>query len=139
MNTIHMINWLAVLAAAVATFAIGALWYSPALFAKQWQAAHGYSDEKLKSMQQKMVPAFIGSFVCYLIIAAALAALMVWTGRVGLVEGLKLAFLCWLGFAATLGLTANLYSDKSRSVFVIDAAFQLVFFLVMGAILGLWR
>ncbi|MEO8558192.1 MAG: DUF1761 domain-containing protein [Rhodospirillales bacterium] len=139
MMTLHMINWLAVVAAAVATFVIGALWYSPALFAKQWQVAHGYSADKLQAMKKTMPQAFMGSFVCYLFIAAALAALMVWTGRVGLVDGLKLAFLCWAGFAATLGLTANLYSDNSRMVFVIDAAYQLVFFLVMGAILGVWR
>lgn len=27
------------------------------------------------------------------------------------------AFHCWLGFAATIGLTANLYSNKPISVF----------------------
>jgi|SRR6185369_3673622 len=139
MNTFHMINWLAVLAAAAATFAIGALWYSPALFARQWMAAHGYTAEQAAAMRKNMAMAFVGSFVCYIVIAAALAALMVWTGRVGLVEGVKLALLCWLGFAFTLGLTANLYSNKSRMVFVIDASYQLVFFIVMGAILGVWR
>jgi len=139
MNTFHMINWLAVLAAAAATFAIGALWYSPALFARQWMAAHGYTAEQAAAMRKNMAMAFVGSFVCYIVIAAALAALMVWTGRVGLVDGVKLALLCWLGFAFTLGLTANLYSNKSRMVFVIDASYQLVFFIVMGAILGVWR
>jgi hypothetical protein len=31
------INWLAVLAAAAASFLLGGLWYSPILFAKPWQ------------------------------------------------------------------------------------------------------
>jgi len=134
-----MINWLAVVVAAVATFVIGAVWYSPALFARQWQKAHGYSADKLTQLRKTMPQAFMGSFVCYLVIAFALAVLMVWSGRIGLVEGVKLAVLCWFGFAATLGLTANLYSDKRLMVFVIDAAYQLVFFVVMGAILGSLR
>ena len=30
------ISWIAVVVAAIAAFAIGALWYSPALFARAW-------------------------------------------------------------------------------------------------------
>ena len=36
MYIIHHIHWLAVLAAAVAYFALGAIWYSKILFAKKW-------------------------------------------------------------------------------------------------------
>ena len=35
------LNWLAVLVAALAYFAIGALWYAPPLFGKAWMAAGG--------------------------------------------------------------------------------------------------
>jgi hypothetical protein len=35
------VSWLAVLLAAVAAFAIGALWYSPLLFARAWQREAG--------------------------------------------------------------------------------------------------
>ena len=36
------VNVLAVLTAAALTFGLGALWYSPLLFARRWMAAHGY-------------------------------------------------------------------------------------------------
>ena len=36
-NLLSSLNWLHVLVATVAYFAIGAIWYSPVLFAKPWQ------------------------------------------------------------------------------------------------------
>src|SRR3989442_1721528 len=50
------INILAVLVAAVLTFVLGAVWYSPVLFAKQWMAAQGYTPEKLEEMKRRGVP-----------------------------------------------------------------------------------
>ena len=35
------LNWLAVLVAAVSTFLIGGLWYSPAMFGRAWMSANG--------------------------------------------------------------------------------------------------
>ena len=53
------INYLAVGAAALATVAIGALWYSPLLFHKLWVTAHGYSEEKVEQMRKTAGRAFI--------------------------------------------------------------------------------
>lgn len=136
--TFH-VNYLAVLVAAVAAFALGALWYSPLLFAKRWVAAHGYSPEKVAEMQKDAPRAYGVSFVCFLVLSFCLAILV---GRIGVqtaLGGVKLGGLCWLGFAATLGLTANVYSDKKIETFVIDAGYQLVYLLLMGVILSVWR
>ena len=132
------INYLAVLVAAVVTFAIGALWYS-LLFGKAWMKAHGYTPEKLEEMKAGMGKAYALSFVCYLVMAFVLAVLIYWTGTATAMGGLHLGALCWLGFAATIGLTANLYSDKPLSTYLIDAAYQLVYLMAMGAILGAWQ
>lgn len=43
---------------------------------------------------------------------------------------------CWLGFAATIGLTSNPYSGLPLKAFLIDAGYQLVYFVLMGAILA---
>src|SRR5688500_11790284 len=47
--TMPELNIWAVLAAAVATFLIGGLWYSPLLFARVWQREAGLSDERLRN------------------------------------------------------------------------------------------
>ena len=44
------VSWLGVTVAALASFAIGAIWYSPLLFTKVWQREAGVTDEKGKTM-----------------------------------------------------------------------------------------
>src|SRR2546429_2329224 len=68
------INILAVLVAAVLTFVLGAVWYSPVLFAKQWMAAQGYTPEKLEEMKRRGVTrAYAVSVLCYLVTAYVMA------------------------------------------------------------------
>ena len=135
------VNYLAVVVAALAAFFLGALWYSPALFAKQWMKAHGYTEDKLKEMQKSAMKAYAVSVVCYLVMASVLARLNVHMNPDGstLSQGMWLGFLAWIGFAATLGLTANMFSEKPLSAYYIDAGYQLAFMLIMGAIIGAWR
>jgi hypothetical protein len=133
------VNYLAVLVAAAATFALGALWYSPAVLGKQWMHAHGYSPERVKEMQKTAARAYAVSFACYLVMAFALALLAGYTGATTIVQGLWLGFLVWLGFAATLGLTAHMFSDKRLATYLIDAGYQMAFLLLMGVILAVWR
>jgi len=133
------INYLAVLVAGVATWIIGAVWYAPPVLGKTWQAAHGYTPDKMEGMKAGMMRAFIGSFICYLVTAAVLAVLIAMTNSVGISAGIKIGVLCWLGFSAALFLTHNIYSDKPLTVFLIDTGYHLIFLIVMGAIIGGWR
>jgi hypothetical protein len=133
------IHWHSVIVSAVAVFAIGALWYSPILFGKAWVKAHGYTPEKIQAMRAEMGRAYAVSFLCYVVMAAAMAMLI---GRMDIIYvrgGVKLGALIGVGFAATIGLTANMYSEKRLSVFLIDAGYQIVYLMVMGAILVAWR
>lgn len=138
MGYLHINIW-AVLVAALVTFAIGALWYSHLLFAKPWIKAHGYTPEKLKTMQTGAGRAYGVSLLCYLVMAAVLAVLVNLAGLHSLVGGVKLGILCWLGFAATIGLTAHMFSEKTLAAYLIDAGYQLVYLVVMGGLLEAWR
>src|SRR5687767_314616 len=71
-NALININWLAVFVAAVATFFIGGLWYSPLLFAKGWMKENGFREEDLKTGRSPGV-IFGGAFVLALISSFALA------------------------------------------------------------------
>lgn len=138
MHYLH-INVLAVLLSALAAFGLGALWYSPLLFAKQWMAAHGHSPDQAKAMQAGMPRTYALSFLCYLLMAAVLAVLLNMTHVQRIVGGIKLGVFCWLGFAATVSLTAHLFSGKRWSAYLIDAGYQLVYLALMGLILAAWR
>ncbi|MEO9803227.1 MAG: DUF1761 domain-containing protein [Reichenbachiella sp.] len=129
------INYLAVLVAALSTFLIGGLWYSPVLFGKIWQQDVGLSDEELKKGNPAKI--FGGAFVLGLIMSFNLAAFLgsepdlMW----GIVAGL-LAGAGWI--AAAMGVT-YLFERRSMRFFLINAGYHVVSFVVMGAILGVWK
>ena len=122
----------------MATMMLGGLWYGP-FFGKLWMGVHGYTTEQLEEMKKGMGKAYGLSFVCYLVMATVMSILI---GMVGISTpsgGLCVAFYCWLGFAATIGLTSHLFSDKKPAAYLIDVGYQLAYMLAMGAILGAWR
>lgn len=133
------IHWLPVIGAAVAVFAIGALWYSPMLFGKAWAKAHGHTPEKIEAMRASMGRAYGVSFLCYVVMAAAMAILIKRMDVIYVRGGVKLGALIGFGFAATIGLTANMFSEKRLAAWLIDAGYQIVYLMVMGAILVAWR
>jgi hypothetical protein len=129
------VNPWAVLAAAVSTFLIGGLWYSPALFAGAWQKAAGLSDEDLKRGSPARI--FGGAFVLALVMAANLAAFL---GRdAGLTWGMTAGALAGAGWVATAFGVIYLFERRPLKLFLVNAGYQVVAFVVMGAILGAWK
>jgi hypothetical protein len=138
----HHINLLAVLVAAIATMAVGFLWYSPLLFAKAWMREMGYDPNdkaKMEEMKKSAGRAYAGSFVASLISAFVLALFLHWVRAEGLHYGLLVGFHVWLGFVATVQLTGALFTKQSMKLFAINTGYQLVCYLAMGAILAVWR
>jgi len=138
MPQVH-INYLAVVVAAVASFAIGGLWYSPVLFARQWVNAHGYSEEQVKEMQKGAGKSYAISVLCQLLIALAIAVLLSYLHFANWIQGLKLGLLLWAGLAFPLGLMATMFTGKKMAVFLIDTGYQLVYLLLMGVVLTVWQ
>ena len=138
MPQVH-INYLAVVVAAAVAFALGGLWYSPLLFAKQWVKAHGYTEERVNEMQKSAGKAYAVSLLCQLLIALAIAVLVGYLHLSLCVQGLKLGLLIWVGFFLTHGLMANMFSQKRLGVFYIDSGYQLVYLLLMSAIITVWQ
>lgn len=130
---------LAIVVAAFAAFALAALWYSPWLCGRLWVKAQGLTPDRLVAMRAGAARAYGISLVCYAVMAVCLAVLVDRLGIVDAVAAAKLGLLCWLGFAATLGLTANRLAGKPLAVYLIDAGFQLVAIVAMSLLLALWR
>ena len=137
---LNQINWWAVLVAALATFFLGAVWYS-AVFGKTWVRMQGWSEEQAKQIQANMNPAvfFGGMLVSYLILAVVVAVLVTSLDLRTVAAGALLGFLLWLGVAAAIHMTGHLASNKPIGAFLIDTGFQFVYLIGMGAILAAWR
>ena len=123
------VNYLAVIAAAVATFALGGLWYSPALFGKAWQREAGVTEEKMKSASLTFVLSLIAAWVFALFLGP----------RPPLALGLGAGFsagLCWV--AASLGIN-YLFERKSLKLWLINGGYHTLQFTIIGLILALWH
>ncbi len=135
------INYLAMVVAGLATYAIGALWYSPVLFMNEWMKVAGLDKKKnAKVAQSQMVRMYTLGLIANMIAAFVLARLLVWT-RAGddLVGALKIGGWLWLGFIAVWMINSWLYESKQIKYFVINSGYALVTVLVGAAILTLWR
>ena len=129
------VNYLAVIAAAIATFALGGLWYSPALFGKVWQREAGVTEEKMKSANMALI--FGLTFLLSLIAAWVFALFL--GPRPPMALGLGAGFsagLCWV--AASLGIN-YLFERKSLKLWLINGGYHTLQFTIIGLILALWH
>ena len=135
------VNLLAVLVAAIATMILGFLWYSPILFAKPWTVAMGYDlndKAKMDEMRKGAGKLYGITFVASLISAFVLAKIIDVTTVNAVLYGMKIGFAVWLGFVTTVQLTSTLFKKRPIKLYLIDTGYQLVCYLVMGAILAKW-
>jgi hypothetical protein len=134
------INFWAVLAAAIAQMALGALWYSTALFGKPWMGLVGKTPESMKqTAAQKMAFMYMSTFVCAIIMAYIMAHFIFYTESNTIVLGLQTGWWAWVGFVATTSLINSLFAGRSWKLYVIDVGYHLVSLLAMGMILAIWR
>jgi hypothetical protein len=135
------VNVWSVLVAAVATMILGFLWYSPLLFAKPWTLAMGYDPNdkaKMDEMRKGAGKLYGITFVASLISAFVLAKIIDVTTVNSALYGMKIGFAVWLGFVTTVQLTSTLFKKRPTKLYLIDTGYQLVCYLVMGAILAKW-
>jgi len=135
------LNLLSVLAAAIATMILGFLWYSPLLFAKPWTVAMGYDlndKAKMEEMRKGAGKLYGITFVTSLVSAFVLAKIIDVTTVTSALYGMKIGFAVWLGFVTTVQLTSTLFKKRPIKLYLIDTGYQLVCYLLMGAILAKW-
>ena len=135
------VNLWSVLAASVATMILGFLWYSPFLFAKPWTLAMGYDPNdkaKMEEMRKGAGKLYGITFITSLLSAFVLAKIIDVTTVNAVLYGMKIGFAVWLGFVTTVQLTSTLFKKRPIKLYLIDTGYQLVCYLVMGAILARW-
>ena len=130
------VNWLAVLTAAISSFLLGGLWYSPAMFLKAWQRGAGLTDEQL---QKGGHPAKM--------YGGAFAALAHRRGDVRDVprqapgRARRRPTASARGFAGSRRASASTTcsSASSFTLFLVNGGYHTVQFTLFGLILGLWH
>jgi hypothetical protein len=128
------LNWIAVLVAAISSFALGGLWYS-ALFAKSWMKETGITSES--ASRRNMGRTFGLSFVLAFIAAFFLALFLGQNAGAGF--GALAGFMAGFGWVFTyLGIT-YLFESRSLVHFLINACYSVLSLTIMGMIIGAWQ
>jgi Protein of unknown function (DUF1761) len=134
------LNWLAVLVAAIAYFAIGALWYAPPVFGRPWADAGGFS---LPERGQSPSPAiYVTPLIGSVLSAVALAMIAKASGTDTFQEGIALGLVVAIGFAISIALvTAQFETTKPKPMVwgAINGGYHMVGNLVAAIIVASWQ
>ena len=133
-----MFNYVAILAAAVASWITGAIWYG--VLGKPWMAALGWTSADMADASGKRrmpVGPMVTSFIAELIMAAMLSGIIFHMGGPNVRVGVISAALIWLGFVVTTIAVNNAYQKRKLMLTVIDSGHWLAVLIVQGVVLGL--
>lgn len=128
-------NYLAVVAAAIAYFVLGGLWYA-VLFNKPWMALEHMTVEQAKSASP-VIP-FIVSFLLELLVAYCLAQICIWRNANTASRGASIGVIIWVGFVGPIALMTYMFEMRPKTLFAINEFYPLAGLILMGAILGAW-
>ena len=136
METVYQnINWLAVVVAAVSSFALGSLWYSALMFQKPWMKGNNFTDESNKDANMLKIfgLAFVLMFAAAFLMAAYLGA------DAGVAKGIKTGIVAGVFWVMSFTGVTYLFEQKPLSLFLINAGYSMVALTIMGAIIGAWQ
>ena len=131
------INYLAVIVAAVASFALGAGWYG--VLAKPWMEETGMTPEIASGRGSAAVRGYVTAGVSWVIAALALSMLVQLTGADGIVGGLWLGLIVGIGLVAASQAPHFSFEVKSLRLFMIDEGYPVTALAIAGIILGVWQ
>lgn len=138
-QNLSQINYLAVLASAISTLVIGALWYSPVLFAKSRMNEMGMKPEDLEKAKAGAKKGYIISIIGSLIAAFVMAALIARMDVQTLFGGIKLGMAAAIGFIATTQAANYSFESRSMKLYCINVGYTVVTYVIMSIILMSWR
>ena len=132
----NQINHLAVAVAAISNLVLGGLWYSPWLFYNAWKNENGLTEEALKN--QKPVKVFTISLLLSFLMSYNLAFFLA-DAKTDIGWETTAGFLAGFGWAAAIFTVIGLYEMRSWRYLLINSSFFILYFTLMGCILGAWR
>lgn len=130
------INYWAVFVSALSAFVIGWIWYGP-LFGKIWMKLNGFTEEKLSEGNMSMPVMMLLNYIATALAAFAIAMFIGFESNAGfgaLVGAIIVIF--WL---ATNRLNDVLYEKKPWGLYFINLGYNLIIYVIIGAILGIWH
>jgi hypothetical protein len=131
------LNWLAVAAATLGYFALGALWYS-VLFGKLWIKATGVKMDNPEA-RKGAGAIFLVTLILEFVAVVGIAILVYRLGLTAAISGIKLGLVTGICFAG-IGISVSyLYQMKPKVLSVIDSGYHIGGHIIAAVILCLWH
>jgi hypothetical protein len=134
------LNWLAVIVAALAYFAIGAAWYAPGVFGRTWAAAGGFDLPEAGSRPSAAI--YLTPLIGSVLSAIALGMIAAASGTDTFEEGIVLGLVVAVGFAIPIALvTAQFETQKPKPMVwgAINGGYHVVGNLLAATIVASWQ
>jgi hypothetical protein len=132
------VNWLAVIVAAIVYFALGAVWYAPAVFGKAWMRSSSYQMPEGESPGASF---YIVPFITCLIGTIAVAMLTAATGSETVGEGIVVGLVAGLGIAGSALVVTGYFDPQKAEPMVwvaVVTGYHLVGITLAAVILAIW-
>lgn len=126
------VNWVAVIVATLGAFVLGAIWYSKALFGNAWMQEVGLTEEAVQNAN--MAKVFGTTLVLQLLAAIALSAFL--GEGSNWLEGLHTGLWIGLFWVATAYGVTYLFEQRPLRLWLINAGYYVVWYAVLGTIVG---
>ena len=130
------VNWLAVVAAAVAIYAIGFVIYGLLIPAETWMAWEGDTQAEMAAVGDSRMPFGV---VMPLMTAIFMAVIFKWAQVAGASSGAKWGAVIALASAIPAEMYAWVYGIGPIEVTLVDAGHLLLGHVAAGAVLGAWK
>jgi hypothetical protein len=133
MVSFSSLNWIAILLGTILSMGLGALWYGP-LFGQLWLRLIGKSEDELESDPGMYIKTFLAALIGMIALNLGVVAF----GATDLLSGLVAGGFLFLGLGATTTFVYTTFEGPSEKVWLLYAAYQLVLYLIMGAVFAIW-
>lgn len=133
------INIWAVLVATLSTMVVGTIWYTPRVFGNYWMRvakvdSSGDSKDAIRPILITLVVSLISAWV----LAGGAAIAQDFYGGNFLLNTLITSVILWAGFTASRFITHDAFEGRPAGLTVLNCAHELVTYLVMALIIGLF-
>lgn len=134
------INYWAVLIATASTMAVGATWYAPKVFGNRWAklAKVPLPGPDQKGGAAPLVITMIVTLVTAWVQAGATTIAWAFYGGSYFWSAIVTAVILWAGFTAARFITHDAFEGRPWQLTVINITHELVTFVVMAVIIGVW-
>ena len=137
--TVPEINIWAVLLATLSTMVIGSIWYTPKVFGTYWmRVAKVTPSGEAKDAIGPILVTLVVSFITALVLAGSISIAQHFYEGSFLLNAIVTSVILWAGLTAARFVTHDAFEGRPKGLTLLNIAHELVTFLVMGLIIGLF-